>query len=367
MEPLISEAALPPLYAGWMAALLQGPIPDETRATCGDCAMRPRAESDEIGRGFFHPLVRCCTYVPGLSNFLVGRVLRETDPAGEFGRETLRARIRNGDAVTPLGVDSPRRYRLLYGGGRGFGQSEALRCPHLVEESGHCGIWRHRNSVCTTWFCKHNRGAVGEQFWRELQRLLTAIEAELGWWCVMELDPGPGVTGTLLGMAGRGGNGAPLSADEVDGVGSVELLRAVWGSWLGREETFYQECARLVEALSWADVLQLCGPEMRARARAVHQAYRRLMSDDVPTRLKPGPFTIIESTPARATVNTYRQYDPLSLPQVLLSALPHFDGRPTEEVLQTLVEERKLRVAPELVRKLVDYQVLVPAPDPADG
>jgi hypothetical protein len=30
---------LPPTYAGWIGQLLQAPIPEETEATCSDCAM----------------------------------------------------------------------------------------------------------------------------------------------------------------------------------------------------------------------------------------------------------------------------------------------------------------------------------------
>ena len=62
--------------------------------------------------------------------------------------------------VTPLGLARPPVQHLLYRHGRerGFGQSVALLCPHYLGDSGGCGIWRHRNGVCATWFCKHTRG-----------------------------------------------------------------------------------------------------------------------------------------------------------------------------------------------------------------
>jgi hypothetical protein len=366
MEEMSSEAALPPLYAAWAAALLDGPIPDETRATCGDCAMQPPDGAPETGRGYFNGAVKCCTYTPILANFLAGRILRETDADGEFGRETLRARLRNGDGVSPLGLDTPRSYRLLYTGGLGFGQSEALLCPHYIHEGGLCGIWRHRNSICSTWYCKHNRGAVGGSFWQELQRLLTSLEQDLSWWCVLELDVGTDVLNHLLARAGRGASHIPLSPEEISGKGSPALQRALWGSWRGREEAFYVECARRVEALSWSGVLQAVSPETRARALAVREAYRKLVSLEVPARLRPGTFTVVESTPSRATVSTYRQFDPLSLPRTLLNVLPDFDGRPTDEVLSAIAARHKIRIAPDLVRKLVDYQVLAPAPDAAE-
>jgi hypothetical protein len=68
-----------------MAELLGGIIPRESRASCDNCAMcavggagqqsAPRAY-------FFDPLVKCCSFVPDLPNFLVGGILSDADPAG---------------------------------------------------------------------------------------------------------------------------------------------------------------------------------------------------------------------------------------------------------------------------------------------
>ena len=365
MHEITPEAALPPLYAGWVREMLSGPVPEETRATCGDCAMRPPDGQSEGSAGYFHPIVKCCTYVPQIPNFLAGGILRDADPALEYGRTTFLERMRVGDGVTPLGLAIPRRYRLWYEGGQGFGRSEALKCPHYIEDGGLCGIWRHRNSVCCTWFCKHNRGAVGASFWRAVQGVLARIERALSWWCVLELDPGAAAIQRILSLGGGTGPTTPLTAEEINGDVNPAVYRACWGTWLGREEEFYRACSERVGALAWEEVAQIGGPELGAFVRITRESYTGLMSDEVPARLRPGTFTIVESTPSRATVTSYRQFDPLSLPQTLISVLPQFDGRPTEEVLQFLAAERKLRVAPELVRKLVDYEVLVPAPDPA--
>jgi len=68
--PLTGEA-LPPLYAAWMAELLPGPIPRESRATCDNCAMLPPiSERHDSGEHYFSR-IKCCTYVPTLRNFLV--------------------------------------------------------------------------------------------------------------------------------------------------------------------------------------------------------------------------------------------------------------------------------------------------------
>ena len=59
---------------------------------------------------------------------------------------------------------------------------------------------------------------------------------------------------------------------------------------------------------------------------------------------------------------SYSEYDPLVLPAELLAVLPRFDGRPVEEVLRVIEEEERLRLDRDLLRRLVDFQILVRAP-----
>ena len=39
--PVIPASPLPALYAAWIDQLLAGPLPQESNATCDDCAMLP--------------------------------------------------------------------------------------------------------------------------------------------------------------------------------------------------------------------------------------------------------------------------------------------------------------------------------------
>ena len=81
--PVVPESPLPPLYAGWVGALLGGAaIPPETHATCGDCAMcADPGEAPRRGTAYFDPTVKCCSYLPEIYNFLAGRILAEKSPA----------------------------------------------------------------------------------------------------------------------------------------------------------------------------------------------------------------------------------------------------------------------------------------------
>ncbi|HYL82493.1 MAG TPA: hypothetical protein VEU07_16870, partial [Candidatus Acidoferrum sp.] len=71
------QSPLPPLYGRWMDDLLPGPIPRETAATCDDCAMWPGPGDQPRSDFFFLPETKCCTYIPTLPNYLVGRILED--------------------------------------------------------------------------------------------------------------------------------------------------------------------------------------------------------------------------------------------------------------------------------------------------
>src|SRR5688572_26984504 len=158
---------LPPLYQRWLAELGIGPLPKERRATCSTCAMCPSDRTPSDRGTTFDPSVKCCTFMPNLANYLVGMILSDESDALRRGRESLRARIRDGSSASPTRVAMRNDYRLVYEAGNAFGRSPALRCPHYIDErGGFCGIWPYRNSICSTWFCKHVRGGAGQRMWR---------------------------------------------------------------------------------------------------------------------------------------------------------------------------------------------------------
>jgi hypothetical protein len=323
---------LPLLYARWANEFLNRPIPAETEATCGDCAML----SDEHGKSpaaapFFNPDTKCCTYLPVLPNFLVGRMLADDSREFAHGRASLEARLASGVAVTPSGIGRSETYDLLYvtKGKSLFGHERSMRCPHYLDENGgQCGIWRHRAAVCATWFCKYNRGAVGQRFWQALHRMLSAAERHLSSWCAREL----GVNSDAFGV------------------------------WSGRERRFFLECARLVEALRWREIERICGPEVRALTTRTREAFDTLRSRAIPRRLRVGSFTVIAPRQRSSIVEGYDGGDRIELPNAVLDALHHFnDSASTTHALQTIRAETGLALERDLVRLLVDFEILIPA------
>jgi Fe-S-cluster containining protein len=356
-------AVLPPLYARWMDSLLGGPIPGERHATCDACAMcRPAAEPPGRDGYYFDPGTKCCTYTPILPNFLAGRILADGDPAMAGGRASVLGRIKAGVAVTPLGVGKLPGYATLYDKGEDtFGRSAALRCPHYVETTGNCGIWRHREAVCSTWFCKHVRGQVGQAFWRDaLLPLLRAVEDALAKWCVLELDIGTDAIDKLAADPAWKGQPAALTAAALDLRADEAASGQIWGTWLGRELEFYQLCGERVEGLGWDDALALTGVEGRVLAPRSRRAFDRLMSETLPGSFTVGELNIASMGVETSRVVTYSASDPLDVSNMVLGLLPFFDGRPTESVLADIAERTGVTVEIDLVRKLADFNVLKP-------
>jgi len=310
--------------------------------------------------------------VPALPNFLVGRILGDDDPALAAGRASVERRIDARVGVTPLGLDRPPVHALLYrlGAEGAFGRSRALRCPHyLPEAGGACGIWRHRNGVCSTWFCKYGRGATGLGFWQALDQLLAIVERELARWCLVRLDLDPAVLGRLLPRGSDRGPGDrdALDAAAIDGRADDAAYRALWADWRGRERDLYRESARLVAGLGWSDVLRLGGASVETHARIVVAGYARVRSQALPRRLVVGRLETVGTGRDHVRVVTYSPYDPLDLPRLLVDALPYFDGRPTGEALRRIRSRQGVDLQPALVRRLVDFGVLVAADRPEEA
>jgi hypothetical protein len=348
-----------------MDQLLGGTIPREEDATCDDCAMLAEDgahhSSSEI---FFNPQTKCCTYIPVLPNYLVGRILADDDSNFAKGRATVLERLSAGVQVTPLGMGQPPNFEVLYGESSTslFGRSRTLRCPHyMADEGGRCGVWKHRASICATWYCKHARGETGRQFWKTLHQLLSAVEKNLARWCVLELEVGTDALRHLFPPPVPSRQPKAIDAHALDGVADPAEMRKLWGGWHGRVEEFYQSCARLVDALSWNEVRAIGGTELSVLTRLLLDAYSKLISDEIPERLKVGTVRIVGMTRDACHITAYSDFDPLDVPQRLMEVLGYFDGRPTSEALDALEAGEGLKLDRTLVRKLTDFGVLVPA------
>lgn len=349
----------PPLFEVWLAEALPRAVPDETRATCSDCAMV--AGPDRWPPVAFRADTKCCTYQPELHNFQVGGVLADDDPSLAWAVDMIGIRIQRRTGVTPYGIRAPGLGRLLYDrvidpSKGAFGRMSEARCPYYLVRGGRCGVWRHRNAVCSTWFCRYEHGLRSKLLWRAILGLLRAIERTVSGWVLLELEIGSSALEALLSHDQRR-DGAV--ADAVTAV-SEATYRNLWGDWLGRERELYIEAYRLARTLSWDDICALGSTELKILTAIAVHAQERLASDELPGAVTIGEQVVYQIHPRKP--DTMRAstgvlgYDPLDVPRHIIDLLPRFAGRDPAEVLAELDGEGGLDAA--AVLELLDYGVL---------
>jgi hypothetical protein len=190
------------------------------------------------------------------------------------------------------------------------------------------------------------------------------MERALARWCLLKLKLHSETLRHLVSTDDWTGEPDTVTGASLDNQVDRSAYARIWGKWRGREHEFFLRCAELVSPLRWADALAIAGPEAQLYARLTQQAYGRLISNEVPSPLKMGPFHLVQIENAMTRIITYSVYDPLDVPQAVMELLHYFDGRPTERALAAIAEERGVSLDPALVRKLVDFKLLVPAEDP---
>jgi len=349
-----AAGALPPLHGAWLRALTGLPDPPpEPGATCGDCVMCGGVRRSG-SRVTFSPDVKCCSYVPHLANFVAGRAL-----AGP-GRGSVVDRIARRAGVTPLGLGLSRAdLRHVVGVQAHFGQETRVRCPHFVERTQGCGIWESRNAVCSTWFCRHERGAAGQGVWHAVRDLLIAAEEQVARHCLDRAELPDVQVGAVLDHraalreAVRQANDGDVAG--VDGEGrygeddaSPQWSARMWGDWQGREEEWFAGCAEVAGALDAGQLAALLDDDGRgvdavARRRAV------LAARTVPDRLVFAPGPASEATDDVLRLAGYSPFDLLVLPADLEPDLWLLDGRPRAEA--------PARLDDDVLGRLLDFGV----------
>jgi hypothetical protein len=313
---------------------------------------------------FYSRETKCCTYLPELKNFLVGRILADRDPAAARGRATVQVRSRARVGVTPLGLARTPFFSNVYESTpAAFGRDVALRCPHYLTDTGHCGIWRHRESTCATWFCKFDRGETSRTFWRRLHDLLALSETALGLHCLLELGVDRKIVEQLIPPSRPTNSGSAVGRSRVDRGGDVDPARyaAVWGKWEGREEELYVAAAEIAAKMSFRQVLSLGGSEARRELALLRQAYTALRVPEVPVRLARRQLEVLPSDGGRVRVVGYSNLDPLRVSKELLDALHCFDGSPASDAVLRVEREHGLRLTTDQVQRLVDFGILGPS------
>jgi Fe-S-cluster containining protein len=255
------RSRLPPVYGHLLPAIFDEPAVHEPRATCESCQMCDHGTVPaELEASFFRPDTKCCTYHPSLPNYLVGAILTDESPELAEGNKRVLDQIGKRLGVTPQRLTPSKKWTHLYRASMdsSFGRSLLLRCPYL-DDAERCSIWQHREAVCTTYFCKFDRGLAGAQFWQALKGYLAFAEEMLCVWAAKAVSKDIGDP--------RDGEPAGLSLEELEERPTDDAsYRRIWGSWAGREAEFYRACHERVRTLSKAEYAKLVDSTVDGKA-----------------------------------------------------------------------------------------------------
>lgn len=358
------RAKLAPVYGPLFSDLFDRPEVVETRATCDTCAMCNHGQIAPVAMDYFRPDAKCCTYHPGLPNYLVGAILADTSDELAEGRRRLRAKIAARIGVTPSYLAPPRKYNVIYAAARGagfFGRSKVMLCPYFDEENdGRCTVWKYRESVCSTYFCKYTAGKPGWQFWDTLKGYLGHVERSLARYASVTVDPT---------MSEPQVERFALTAEDVEGVAPKEADYEFWwgkGAWVGREEEFYIACYERVAALQKAEFAKHVddAPEGRAFLARLEAKYDEIAAPKLPAVLIRAQGLLKREAGENVVVTTYNPFDAFSLEKELFDVLEMFSADQTvEENLARLDKEKDIQLAPELLQYLFIHGVLAPPPE----
>jgi hypothetical protein len=280
----------------------------------------------------FNLNTKCCSFHPSIPNFLVGAIICDNDQDPEAKAQFVRGALTN--EITPFGIDPSYATRLYYRL-KPFGKFVQANCPfYMNHRVGSCAIYNHRNAVCSTWFCKHERGGVGWRFWQKLDEMLTVAEIELSKHCIAKLQ-------------------IKIPEEPKD------VRERFWGNWMFREPEFFQECWKIVERLTWGEVLSIGGERLSKAVNELIEASHHVNSATIPMFLRMGEFTQEDVGDDIVRVWAYNKYNPIDLRKEIVDVLPFFDGRSIEEVLAQIGNETSVHLDERLLLQLTDYKILI--------
>ena len=205
--------------------------------------------------GPFKLNLKCCTYFPYLPNFGIGMMLE----AYPNSRVRLEAASQRG-LLLPLGLfASPELEAEMKASP--FGQRSDLLCPFFDSVQMGCSVWTHRPGVCTTYFCKSERGADGLAFWADVESYLNHFE----WSLANETLWRIGFTMDDLALCDHA-----MLTDESGPERDYYVTKA-WAEWSDRRLELFAECARRAREITSNELNELLGDEALALEESLRE------------------------------------------------------------------------------------------------
>jgi hypothetical protein len=348
----------PVFYHRFLPSFFEKEIPGEIFANCRNCPMtasdRAEMESD-ISRPF-SPDSKCCTFIPRLPNYFAGAVI--ADPEMKTGSDLLRKRISGRRGIFPHGIYPDKKYRLLYEFGRknGFGKSSLLKCPYFLPGEFNCSLWKYRESICSTWFCKYLGGEAGRLFWYEIRDFFKLVQEKLMEHAILELG---------LTVSPPFGEDEQLSVEDLDDLPMhpIEYQR-LWKDWEGREEEYYIRCYEIIHHLNGSEFIHLLGRDYNDRLTILEEKYIQLVT--IPDYLKINTdYGLEEVVPGKYRIKLKSFIDQndsvityaFDLPKPVLDCFR--EGNATETALQELSRKYGIKLGRDIVIALFQHGILI--------
>jgi hypothetical protein len=350
---------MPDFYQLFLSSEFNITVPEETATTCSDCAMWSAGDENFPNRITFSKESKCCTHYPNLPNYLVGALLDDENPAQETGKSRLLNELKRRTGTLPHGLFRPRKFDfLIRHSPDSFGRSTTLICPFYERKRGFCTVWSYRNSMCGTWFCKYVDGEDGRLFWLTLRQFLLYAEESLSRYAMMKAE---WPTESILYTQSRE---TPLSAEEMDEkpmrTGVYEKL---WQKYAGREEEWYRESYRILQAITPDEFLSIIGVNGRILMDNVFTKLKVVSSNRIPRTLKRNPeLKVIDFGDDSYTLTVYSTFDPVTLSKRMYEILDIFTGKKTTDgIIEQLIAQGKPVPDYDVILLLYRYRFLVNA------
>ena len=352
---------LPPVTHGFVDEFFDKPKLNETRANCAQCSMCNWGQPSPVQMEYFHKETKCCTFFPALPNYIVGAILSDEAPDMEEGKKRIRGVIKNRMGTLPQQLTRPRKMSyLMTNYSEAFGRAKSLLCPYFNSESPEyaCTIWRHREAVCMTYYCKYDAGQRGYDFWGALKDYLFFMQRVLSMAAMENVDKS---------VKEPQWKGMHISAEDMDDLPpKASDYAAWWGSWVGREEEFYIKCYEWVKGISRADFKKNADESKEGKKflDRLKSTYEKLEHKIIPANLVRNARMKEEHVGQKVVVTTYHRYDSFALDRDLYDVVGMFKAEQSlQENLDRLAKDEGIELAPELVEYLFAAGVLVePAP-----
>jgi hypothetical protein len=219
----------------------------ESRATCDDCLC---SKSTRGNLPYYQKDLKCCTFHPFLPNYAVGAIL-DNPLTPDFIKKQIHSKINLKHYALPLGIFAPLNYQIQFNNRHenDFGNKKEFLCPYFDLQNKNCGIWQHRGSVCTSYFCISDRGDKGLKIWELIGEYLHLCEMVLSQDALVSMGLPPDIIENQLEYVNC------ISGTEEEMVSSSMnqvLFQEYWKEWvsLNSISQYYIDCSKYISGLS---------------------------------------------------------------------------------------------------------------------